>query len=158
MRLLPTDLPATQGEWVAFHIRSMIHLRSKDFAAASGMLEWGVSTTPWSIQRRYFETALASLRIQQKRFESALQLLEGAPPAVLRPVVEVLRLHVYGEMGRREDVVAAEKSLTLSVSPVVVELRSELLLRFSQGPSPVTRVHNDDWVLERECDSLLLAA
>jgi tetratricopeptide (TPR) repeat protein len=159
MKLLPTDLPATQSEWVAYHIRSMIYLRSKEFSTASSMLEWGVATTPWASQRRYFETALASLRIRQKRYESALDLLGPSPSAALHPIVEALRLHAYGEMGRREELMAAQRSPTVSASPVVVELRTELLRRFSSDPAATKgQGRGDDWVFQQECDSLLLAA
>lgn len=159
-RLLPQGLPATQGEWVAYHIRAMAFLRKREFDRARAMLEWGLNETPWASEREYFRTALASLRVQEGRHREALSLLERVDSAELKPVSRIVEMHALGELGDEVGVEAAYEAIPQTASPLILRLRDVLADRYSRR----YRVFEQGGklslgeLLSDECDSLLLAA
>ncbi len=157
LRLLPTELPATQADWVGYHIRSMVHLRSNDFSKAAPMLEWGVLKAPWAGHKRYFESALASLRIRERMFGAALELLKAPPTAALMPLTNALRLHAYAAMGRADEGKALDLEWQQFAPPPVLRLYSAVEQVYSSGGVGVS-ADSEDWLLQQECDMILMAA
>jgi tetratricopeptide (TPR) repeat protein len=155
---LPRGLPATVSEWVAYHIKGMAYLRSGQLQSALEIFEWGVQIqeNPWSWQREYFKTALASARVQQRRYEEAVALVRDIGQVALKPVSHLVEMHAYGELGRQQEAAAAYEAIKDTASPVVLDLREILAERYVARKSRLSRT--DTWVFSRECDALLLAA
>lgn len=130
-RLLPGGLPATEGEWVAFHIRAMASLRSDDFDGAWAMLEWGLKESPWANERDYFRTALASLRVREGRHQEALQLVAGVGSVEVKVVSRVVEMHALGELGDESGIEVAYEAIPESAAPVVLRFRDALARRYS---------------------------
>lgn len=155
MRILPTNLPATQSEWVAYHIRGMAQMHSGNLGKAEKIFEWGVSETPWVSQRAYFKTALASLRVQQKRYPEVFPLVQEIIHPSIEPIARALIMHASGELGDIPRFNQSYESIRNTSAPVVIELREALAARYRQQTTPALP---DRWFFLHECDSLLLAA
>lgn len=157
LAILPTDLPATLGEWVAYHVRCMAYLRSGRHDRAQSMLEWGASQVPWAGQRRYFETALASLRLHRRDFASALELLRSPSPMQLQPAARVLQAHALYALGEQTAAEAMRLDLDTRAAPPVLRCGTVVRAVFARTSltGPVVEAAS---LLEAECDMLLLAA
>jgi tetratricopeptide (TPR) repeat protein len=157
LRILPTNLPATQSEWVAYHIRGMAQLRSGKLGSAEEIFEWGAREreNPWVSQRAYFKTALASLRVQQKRYPEVFPLVREIIHPSIEPIAHALIMHASGELGDTPWFNQSYKSIRNISAPVVIELREALAERYRQQ---TTFIPPDSWFFLHECDSLLLAA
>lgn len=148
--LLPAHDPASRSEWVSFHIRGMISLRSGDLDSAREVFEKGVSDSPWARERSFFETALAVLEVRSRRFEKALTLLERPPAFGLEPLAEVVRLHALSAAGQIENVrITTEGSQYTESDPLIRRIRNTLIQRDN------TKMES---IFEWECDAILLAA
>jgi tetratricopeptide (TPR) repeat protein len=154
LRILPTNLPATQSEWVAYHIRGMVQMRSGKLEKAERIFEWGVET-PWVSQRAYFKTALASLRVQQKRYPEVFPLVQEIIQPSIEPIARALIMHASGELGDTPRFNQSYESIRNTSAPVVIELREALAGRYRRQ---TTSILPDSWFFLHECDSLLLAA
>ncbi|MFZ3138859.1 MAG: tetratricopeptide repeat protein [Thermodesulfovibrionales bacterium] len=155
LSILPKDLPASQSEWVAYHIIGMAHMRTGHLDKAEPMFEWGSTECPWVSQREYFKTALASLRIQQKRYDEVAPLVQKIIYPFIEPIAHVLIMHASGELGNTLLFEQSYGSIRDIAAPVVIELRDALAKRYKQKN---TSIPPDSWFFLRECDSLLLAA
>lgn len=155
LSILPKNLPASQSEWVAYHIIGMVHMRSGDLIKAEPIFEWGSTECPWVSQREYFKTALASLRIQQKRYEEVAPLVQEIIYPSIEPIAHVLIMHAAGELGNTPLFKQSYESIRDIAAPVVIELRDALAKRYRKQN---TSIPPDSWFFRRECDSLLLAA
>ena len=150
-----TDLPSTQIEWIAFHIQGMAQMRSGDLTKAEKTFEWGLKENPWISQLGYFKTALASVRIQQKRYQDVNPLVSNILHPSIQPIASTLIMHASGEMGNMSQFDQYYLTIQNSSAPVVLELREALSKRYKRNSSSVP---SDLWLFNRECDSLLLAA
>jgi hypothetical protein len=119
------------------------------------MFEWGSTECPWVSQREYFKTALASLRIQQKRYEEVAPLVQKIIYPSIQPIAHVLIMHASGELGNTLLFKQSYESIRDIAAPVVIELRDALAKRYRQQN---TSTPPDSWFFLQECDSLLLAA
>lgn len=157
LRILPTNLPATQSEWVAYHIRGMAQMRSGKLEKAEGIFEWGVreKENPWVPQRAYFKTALASLRVQQRRYPEVFPLVQEIIHPSIEPIARALIMHASGELGDTPRFNQSYESIRNTSAPVVIELREALAGRYRRQTSSTLP---DSWFFLQECDSLLLAA
>jgi len=157
LKMLPTNLPATQSEWVAYHIRGMAQLRSGKLESAEEIFERGAREreNPWVFQRAYFKTALASLRIQQKRYPEVFPLVQEIIHPSIAPIAHALIMHASSELGDMPRFNQSYKSNHNTSSPVVIKLREALAERYRQQ---TTFIPPDSWFFLHECDSLLLAA
>jgi len=157
LRILPTNKPATQSEWVAYHIRGMAQMRSGKLEKAEGIFEWGVKEkeNPWVSQRAYFKTALASLRVQQKRYPEVFPLVQEIIHPSIEPITHALIMHASGELGDTPRFNQSYESIRNTSAPVVIELREALAERYRRQ---TTSIPPDSWFFLHECDSLLLAA
>jgi tetratricopeptide (TPR) repeat protein len=155
LSILPKDLPASQSEWVAYHIIGMIHMRTGNLIKAEHLFERGSTECPWVSQREYFKTALASLRIQQKRYEEVAPLVQEIIYPSIEPIAHVLIMHASGELGNTLLFKQSYESVRDVAAPIVIELRDALAKRYRQQN---TSIPPDSWFFLQECDSLLLAA
>jgi tetratricopeptide (TPR) repeat protein len=155
LRNLPTNLPARLNEWVASHIKGMAQMRSGELKKAETIFEWGSTECPWASQREYFKTALASLRIQQKRYQEVIPLVQEIINPSIEPIAHLLIMHTSGELGDMPQFDQSYKSIRDTAAPVVIELREALAQRYRQQ---TTSIPPDSWFFLHECDSLLLAA
>ncbi|OGW46535.1 MAG: hypothetical protein A2Y66_09065 [Nitrospirae bacterium RBG_13_41_22] len=155
LKILPTNLPATQSEWVAYHIRGMVRMRSGKLEKAEKIFEWGINEIPWVSQRAYFKTALASLRVQQKRYQEVFPLVQTIIHPSIEPIAHALIMHASGELGDMPRFNQSYESIQNTSAPVVIELREALAERYRRR---TTSIPPDSWFFLHECDSLLLAA
>lgn len=155
LSILPTNLPASQSEWVAYHIKGMAQMRSGELKKAETIFEWGSRECPWVSHREYFKTALASLRIQQKRYLEVIPLVQKIVNPSIEPIARVLIMHAAGELGDTSQFNQSYKSIRDTAAPFVIELREALAKRYRQQTTPSLP---DSWFFVHECDSLLLAA
>ncbi len=155
LRILPTNLPATQSEWVAYHIRGMAQMRSGELEKAERIFEWGVNEIPWISQRAYFKTALATLRVQQKRYPEVFPLVQEIVHPSIEPIARTLIMHASGELGDTPRFKESYEFIRNTSAPVVIELREALAGRYGRQTASTLP---DSWFFLHECDSLLLAA
>ncbi len=150
--LLQIDEPRTRQEWIGFHIKGMLLLRSEQFEEAIQQLQKGLDQTPFMKERQYFENALAIAKLRLERFDEAAALvLHGEDP-----VTDVLRLHVSGALNNLDSAKQTFGRLKRSCPPVLIPLRDELAARYhlvSAKPE-----HGPEWVFKEECRTLLLLA
>jgi len=152
--LLPVDEPRSLNDWIALHIRGMIRLRKKDFDSALGIFSRGMQHCPWGSERKYFRSAFGLANLHKRRFDEALDAFSDSDVAA--PLINVLRIHVNGESGRREEANIAFKSTQSNCPVVLVPLRNELANRYIFSARNTER--NDEWIFEEECRLLLLRA
>lgn len=155
--LLTPNLPATYNEWVAYHIRAMGYMRAGELERAERMFEFGLKENPWASHRQYFQTALASLRIQQKRYHESLELLKDITNPSVKPIAQVVLMHALGELDDKINLEQAYQSISETSSPVIIKLRNVLASRYIRSVRPV-HSFSDSQIFSQECDSLLLAA
>jgi tetratricopeptide (TPR) repeat protein len=157
LKILPTNLPATQSEWVAYHIRGMAQLRSGKLETAEEIFEWGAREreNPWVSQRAYFKTALASLRVQQKRYPEVFSLVQETISPSIEPIAHSLIMHASGELGDTPRFNQSYESIRNTSAPVLIELREALVERYRRQ---TTSIPTDSWFFLHECDSFLLTA
>ncbi len=156
LKLLPVNLPATNSEWVAYHIRGMAYMRSGKLQRAERTFEWGLQEIPWATQRQYFQTALASLRIQQGRYIESIGLVKDVKDPSIEPIAHVLTMHAFGEMGDKSRVEQSYYAIRETSAPVVIDLRDILAARYIHNDSALKQMSHQ--IFLQECESLLLAA
>jgi tetratricopeptide (TPR) repeat protein len=150
--LLPKGEPATSSEWVAFHIRGMMHLKAGEIDRAHKIFEHGLLRNPFYRERRYFERALAATKIRMKRFQEAAELVRGKQ----EESAQLLSLHSLAELGRMAEARAAYRAVNDDAPSPVIRLRDELAARFrivERRPQASLQ-----WVFEQETEVLLQAA
>jgi tetratricopeptide (TPR) repeat protein len=154
IKLLPSTLPASISEWVAYHIRAMGYLRAGKLQRAERMFEWGVAEVSWAMERQYFKTALAHIRLQQGRFDDSITLAQDVTNPSVTPVAQALLMHARGALGDSAGVERAYHTIADSSAPIVISLRDHLAARYLLRDTWQT----DPQLFVEECDSLLLAA
>jgi tetratricopeptide (TPR) repeat protein len=151
-RLLPSGPPRTRDEWIGYHVRGMILLRTDRIEEAITHFTNGSVTIPYASERRYYENALVIARLRQREFELATKLVKH----VSGSVGNILQLHAFGASGRAIQAKNAYARAQDYCPPRLVELRDELASRFrliSLAPK-----HDEGWLFEKECDAALLLA
>lgn len=157
IKLLPSTFPATYNEWVSYHIRSMGYLRSGKLQRAENLLEKGLEDVPWATQKQYFKTALAGLRIQQKRFQDSIDLVRDVKNPSIEPIAQVLSMHAMGGLGDFSGMETAYKKVGAHSAPIVINLRDAIAAKYGRRTTQQS-IWPDSQVFLLECDSLLLAA
>lgn len=153
LRLLPTEDPRTVDEWIAHHIRGMILLRTDKIPEAIGLFEEGVRSVPFSAERHYFQNALAVARLKLGQYEEALQEIR----VDARETGKVLMLHALAALRRKSEAMDMYNQLpTASSPPYVIDLRDEIAARFALRPTRPE--HDQQWLFDKECEAMLLAA
>jgi len=150
--LLPHGEPQSRDEWVAYHIRGMIHLRKGNFEHAIEVFQSGLQRNPWFLERRYFKSALAIANFMKSKFrESLIELGDDR-----EPLTEVLRIHAFGALGEREHAKQAFHRVKSHCPAALIPLRDELANRYVFVANG--RKDSDSWVIEEECRVILLRA
>lgn len=150
--LLPNSNPRTRSEWVAYHIRGMSSLKSGEYAAARKIFSFGVRNVPFVSERSYFSSAMAIVALREKKFDEALELLDGRNDHVSN----ILQFHAYSELKMTNDAAATLRLLELNCPADVIPLRDKLA-RQAQT-SDAVETDDSDWVLQQECNMLAMAA
>jgi Flp pilus assembly protein TadD len=102
LRALPQGRPTTLDEWIGYHVRGMILLR----------------------------TALAVARLRQRQYAAAVEVLDSVVQPRAQPQADLLRVHALGEQGLFSEASAAYLRLPPPPSSQVRELMEELRRRF----------------------------
>jgi tetratricopeptide (TPR) repeat protein len=152
LRLLPEQPPKTADDWIAFHIRGMVALRTGEVSSAIRMFEFGLRENRWYDTRRYFRGPLAAARLRRSEFSDAVEALADEPASVC----QVLRIHAFGGLGETGKAREALSRIETIRLPTLTTLRDELAARYV--PEHERRsLHSDEWVLDRECELVLVA-
>ncbi len=155
LECLPESDLATLQEWFGYHVRGMVLLRIGKITEATRILQRGVNDNPWILQRQYFQTALSVALMKQQKYDKASETLDLVGSPDLELPTNVLKLHCYGVLSESNRAAEAHLRITQSLQPIALELTEELERRYISG---VESKHNDEWLINREIDLLLLAA
>lgn len=150
--LLPTKPPETRDEWIAYHVRGMILLKTNMLRPAIKHFKYGLDSIPFADERKYFQNALAAATLRQRHFHEALDCLGASRSAT----ADALRIHAYGELGNPREALRAYARLSLACPVMLVPLRNELASKYKLKTEPPH--HDDAWVFEEECQNILLEA
>ncbi|MBE3040227.1 MAG: tetratricopeptide repeat protein [Chloroflexi bacterium] len=150
--LLPGGKPRTRDEWIAWHVRGMILLRSGRLSESVTLFKKALHEIPFADERKYFESALVVANLRLERFDEAVRSL-GQDQS---PLMNVLRIHAFGAAKRIIDARAAYDSSEGHCPPALVELRNALAEQFRLRPSAKRRRWT--WFFEQECRAILLSA
>jgi tetratricopeptide (TPR) repeat protein len=152
---LPDKNPRTLNDWIGYHIRGMILLRTGKVGEAIRIFNEDVQNDPLPSSRAYSRTALAVASLRGGEFKKASQILEEVTSPLMQPLANVFRLHAFGAQGERQRAIAAYDSLATSPNLRSNELTQELHRQFILGEEAH---HDEDWFLDREVKIILLAA
>ena len=150
-----TEFPATEEEWIGYHILGMIFLRQGKLEESLAVFHHGVNDVPWPTSREYFRTALAVASLQLNDFKQASEILAQVQTPQLQPVVNVLQFHAFGAQGNRE--LATDFYRRVQANPplfsgeLTEELNRQFILRQPAQRDPI-------WIRDQESNLLLLAA
>lgn len=150
--LLPHEKPQTIEEWIAYHVKGMIHLRKGSLEHAINIFQDGAQHNPWFAERQYFKSALAVASFTKNSFRESLHELGNDRT----PLMDVLRIHAFGAIGEREHARQAFHRVESKCPGVLIPLRDELAKRYVYAASGMN--NSDDWVIEEECRVILLRA
>lgn len=144
--------PRTRDEWIAFHIRGMILLRTGKINEAISHLEFGYESCPFASERRYFGGALAVARLSLNLYYDAADLVEEDRT----PFANLIRIHAFGAL---EDFAKAEEAyeqVKNRCPPLLEPLRDALVAQYLASALVVS--HSADWIFKQECACAVLAA
>ena len=150
-----TEFPATEEEWIGYHILGMIFLRQGKLEESLAVFHHGVNDVPWPTSREYFRTALAVASLQLNDFKQASEILAQVQTPQLQPVVNVLQFHAFGAQGNIE--LATDFYRRVQANPplfsgeLTEELNRQFILRQPAQRDPI-------WIRDQESNLLLLAA
>jgi tetratricopeptide (TPR) repeat protein len=151
---LPHQDSATHN-WIGFHIRGMILLRSDLIDESVRIFKYGAEHCPIAESTEYFRTALVLAMTSQRRYRDALQELDKIVLPKLAPQTNVIRLHLYGALKEKDGANAAYASVKKHGFRIASDLVDELHWQFILERAPR---QSERWVRRREVDTLLLAA
>jgi tetratricopeptide (TPR) repeat protein len=146
---LPADNLVDVQDWIGFHMRGMILLRRGTVPEAIEVFEYGLKNDPWLAHTELFSSGLSLALIRSRNLEDAEKVLDGIKAPEFRPSAAVLRLHVCGELNKREKAAGAYEELLTYPFSVASELRDELHLRYVLHRPPK---HDDQWIITQEID------
>lgn len=150
--LLPTNMPETHDDWIAYHIRGIILLKRDMLELAIRHLQKGLDLIPFADQRQYFRNALAVATLRQRRYHEATEYLREGKDAM----TDLLRMHAFGEMRRLEEASQAYGRLVRTCPHNLVPLRNELGAKYNFFKGHPSR--DAVWVFQEECRNVLLEA
>ena len=150
--MLPRENPTTSIEWVGYHIRGMMYLKSGNIEDAIKVFTYGIQKNPFHRERSLFESGLAAAKIRIREFEPAARLLEQTSGVIAK----LLQMHSFAAIGNIDRAKAAMLAVNDNEPPGVVHLREALATKFSLKPGGADR--GDAWILNQEAEILLQAA
>ena len=160
LKLLPASAPQTVDDWVAYHIRGMILLRTGRTDEAIEIFQRGVhSAVPF--KRRAFENALALAMLKRGEYTQAIADAKATELKTERTsegkAGRLLVLHALAGLKRRSDALDIYSQLSAEPSPAyIVAVRDEIAARFGLQPKPPQ--HDQQWLFDQECEAVLKAA
>ncbi len=137
--------PVTDQDWIGYHIRGMIQFSLGNLENAESIFNEGIRDYPKPRGKEFFHTALALVKIKQKEYESAAQLLDKVSSPDLQATSNMLRVHAFGALGHRERARQAFMKITQQHSGICLEFKEELRRRYLDEEEPV---HNEEWLNE----------
>ncbi|MGA2325314.1 MAG: tetratricopeptide repeat protein [Bryobacteraceae bacterium] len=152
LEILPQEEPRTVDDWIGYHIRGMISLKTGDASSAIDIFWHGLHKSPWHETRAGFGRALAVARLRRSEFPAAAEALGGERS----PVSDVLRIHAFGGLGEIQEAGAALERIKTNRHPTVAALLQELATRYVV-PGRGEALRSDEWVFEREFELELTA-
>ena len=150
--LLPRESPATSSDWIGYHIRGMMYLKSGDVENAIAVFTWGVQQNPFHRERQLFEAGLAAAKIRKGEFSEAARLTEQ----LTGPISQILLMHSSAEIGNSKLALQAMSAVNDNQPPSIILLRDVLAARYRLTNNRFDR--DDKWILEQESEVLLQAA
>jgi tetratricopeptide (TPR) repeat protein len=150
-QLLPNRDPSTLEEWVAYHVRGMLLMKRRNYAAAERLFRHGLEKCPWHAERPFFKNALTACLIFQERLRPAEQLTGSDS----NPIAQVLKIHIFGELGELRMASKSYQRVKDYCPPLLVAVRNELAGRYVLG---LGARKSDQWVLDQMTDAVLLRA
>jgi tetratricopeptide (TPR) repeat protein len=151
-RLLPSEYPRTHDEWVGWHVRGMILLRTGKLADAIGHFRDGGMKTPFVRERRYFQSALCLAQMQIGEFDKAADAIDEPRSALPK----ILHFHALAGTGKHEQAIAVYRDLSKNCPARLVHLRDAIAARFRIVADRTP--HNDNWIFGKEAEALLQEA
>lgn len=155
LELLPDALPRVEQDWIGYHIRGMVLLRSGNLSAAEQIFEHGAQHDPFAASRDYYRTALAVVRLRRRQYRSVLELLSQVTLPLLQVPANLLRIHALGFEGDMVSAAATYALLPDQGLPVYLGIRDELRRRFLDREPPQ---HDEAWLIDRAIEFLADAA
>ena len=142
----------TYDDWIAFHIKCMILLKTKKYKEAKDELEFGLEFNPFEGQRKYFQNSLMIVNLYEGNLDEAGKyIVEDSAP-----LTNILRMHYFCETKQLVEAKKAYSSVADSCTPVLSLLRDELGVRYNISPGKAK--YSKEWVFEQECQNILLKA
>jgi len=146
---LPHENPVTRQDWIGYHLRGMILLRTGKVDEAVRIFERGTREDPIPSSKEYFRSALALAYLRQRDFAKTLRVLDDVTAPLLQPQANVLRFHAYGASNDAERAAASYEKLRDKPWPIPDDLVDELHRKNILKLEPR---HDDEWVLDKEID------
>ncbi len=137
----------TRDAWIAEHIRGMLLLRGNRFDEAIAIFQHGHSECPFSGQRVFFRTALATARLGRREYAAAAELVATMENVGLSDPVNALRTQIYGLQNQTAGAIESYRQLNPPRTQLASDLFTELKLRFVDQREGQ---HSDVWLLQRQ--------
>lgn len=137
MDLLPHGEPQTETDWVAYHLKGMIKLKSGDFEVAKDIFSNGMMACPFAKQRSYFSTALALVSVRQGDLQEACKVdgVEKNPIGLIVKSRVVLELGDFSEAEKLLD--AVNDNEPAPVQLLLKNVRSQLMSKDTGARDPL---------------------
>ncbi len=145
--------PKTIEDWIGFHIRGMIQLRSGDADSARQTFQRGLNNCPFAITQPYFASALAITEVAVGEFVAAANRLADTETESAPTWVNVVRVHALGASRQSQAAREIFAKRQPDESTMAVEAWTELRIRYIDD-KPAT--HDDAWLVDREIRMALL--
>jgi tetratricopeptide (TPR) repeat protein len=154
--LLPAGLPQTEAEWVAYHIRGMIMLKTGASDEAVRHFTRGSIEPSFSRIRHYFYNALAIERIRSGKFTEAAQIIRAFDGHTADDAVSNILLFHAEAAERLPSTAALLVHLGSQQAPIIIQLRDEIAARY--GITTSKPLHDLNWIIDRQFEAVLLDA
>jgi tetratricopeptide (TPR) repeat protein len=146
--ILPDTDPASQGEWIGYHLRGVILLAKADVDHAERHFREGLNELPWVKLRPLFRASLAGVKLRQHDYAEATNLVTDIPRGVVFPVAKLFALHAFGMLNNRGEARYAYDQLNAICPPPLESVKEALANRFILercGPLDETLLYAQEW-------------
>ena len=144
--------PQSKDDWIAFHIRAMIYVKTGKLADAEGDLRYGVETCRIAKQREYFVSALAIVQMKLEKKQDAKRTIEKDTSNALTS--QLIRGLVFYE----NDDASAASTVMSNLAPTGTEQTEEIQRQMTMKyVDKVEHAKPTDWFLDQLTDLLIAA-
>jgi tetratricopeptide (TPR) repeat protein len=150
--LISIQEPKTRDDWIAFHIKCMILLKTNNYEDAKDKLEFGLKFNPFADQKKYFLNSLSAINL----FEGNLDETRNYICEDQTPLTNIIRMHYFCEARQFNEAKKAYSSVKDRCTPILSSLRDELGARYNI--LPIKAKYSKQWIFEQECKNILLKA